>query len=195
MIHVEWGVGWGRVVQVIFGDSLWTCSPWYNYWRKSSNYLLIYEIAFFDKFVSQWEKLLCVCCCIHVCEQAMMDWHLCLSFWLQGCYVNIDHFKSQVQVFSHQHGTEQPIKRVGNQDWFWLSVCTNFLTDVKQYSFFVCWLLTSHLHVCFSFTCHLRDRCWWDCCEFPSIAKADWLLKAKLQIGCWRINCRLVVED
>ncbi|XP_070180244.1 gamma-butyrobetaine dioxygenase-like isoform X2 [Littorina saxatilis] len=37
---------------------------------------------------------------------------------LKGCYVNIDHFKSQVQVFSSLHGTGQPAKRVGNQDWF-----------------------------------------------------------------------------
>ena len=180
MIHVEWRVGWGRVVQVIFGDSLWTCSPWH----KSSNYLLIYEIAFFDKFVSQWEKLLCVCCCIHVCEQAMMDWHLCLSFWLQGCYVNIDHFKSQVQVFSHQHGTEQPIKRVGNQDWFWLSVCTNFLTDVKQYSFFVCWLL----HIC---TSVFHSHATWGIDVDGTAVNFHPLLKL---IGCWRQNCRLVVE-
>ncbi|PVD25636.1 hypothetical protein C0Q70_13295 [Pomacea canaliculata] len=37
---------------------------------------------------------------------------------LKGCYVNIDHFKSQVQVFSRLSGDGQPPKRVGNQDWF-----------------------------------------------------------------------------
>ncbi|KAK3093261.1 hypothetical protein FSP39_013394 [Pinctada imbricata] len=37
---------------------------------------------------------------------------------LQGCYVNIDEFKSKVYVLSNQLGDKEPIKRVGNQCWF-----------------------------------------------------------------------------
>ncbi|KAL8588863.1 hypothetical protein ACOMHN_051457 [Nucella lapillus] len=37
---------------------------------------------------------------------------------LKGCYLNIDHFKSQVNVYSRLHGEGKPAKRVGNQDWF-----------------------------------------------------------------------------
>lgn len=39
-------------------------------------------------------------------------------FSFQGCYVNIDHFKSRVNVLSQKFGGGQPSKRVGNQCMF-----------------------------------------------------------------------------
>ncbi|XP_076441734.1 gamma-butyrobetaine dioxygenase-like [Babylonia areolata] len=37
---------------------------------------------------------------------------------LWGCYINIDHFKNRVSVLTRLQGSAQPVKRVGNQDWF-----------------------------------------------------------------------------
>ncbi|KAL8598304.1 hypothetical protein ACOMHN_035254 [Nucella lapillus] len=37
---------------------------------------------------------------------------------LKGCYVNIDHFKSRLNVLSHQFNAGAPCHRVGNQCMF-----------------------------------------------------------------------------
>ncbi|XP_069117163.1 gamma-butyrobetaine dioxygenase-like isoform X3 [Argopecten irradians] len=37
---------------------------------------------------------------------------------LQGCYLNIDEYKSKLAVLAHLHGEEEQLKHVGNQCWF-----------------------------------------------------------------------------
>jgi len=43
-------------------------------------------------------------------------WMICLMYF-QGCYVNIDEFKSQINVLSTLTGDRKPVKGVGNQCW------------------------------------------------------------------------------
>ena len=40
--------------------------------------------------------------------------YICLQ---QGAYLNIDHFKSRVELLSRSVGKGEPAKRVGNQDF------------------------------------------------------------------------------
>ncbi|XP_033734100.1 LOW QUALITY PROTEIN: gamma-butyrobetaine dioxygenase-like [Pecten maximus] len=37
---------------------------------------------------------------------------------LQGCYLNIDEYKSKLAVLAHLHGDDEEVKHVGNQCWF-----------------------------------------------------------------------------
>lgn len=41
---------------------------------------------------------------------------------LQGCYVNIDEFKSRINVLSTLTGNQKPVKNVGNQCWTMVSM-------------------------------------------------------------------------
>ena len=60
---------------------------------------------------------------VHSSCRATKAWDWSVLLLLQGCYVNIDEFKSRVEVMSRRVGSQHITKRVLNNCWSWKHKC------------------------------------------------------------------------